>query len=106
MADVDVEPASNFAKAILFGLVYTTFITLGGVLSKWSLGLFLLRIVPELWHRIVIWTAMASLMCASLVSCVLLFFQCTPAAYKWDRTIPNGVCRPLTVPSIMVVGSK
>lgn len=54
------------ARAILWEAIGQTFTVLGTAIAKWSLGLFLLRLVIERWQIIVIWTAMGCLMAASI----------------------------------------
>ena len=90
MADIaDVE---HLVRAILFEAIGQTFAVIGMAVAKWSLGLFLLRLVSETWHKIAIWVTMSSLMAASISVCFVFWLQCTPPAYFYDRRIPGGHC--------------
>ncbi|KAH7016662.1 hypothetical protein EDB80DRAFT_602490 [Ilyonectria destructans] len=74
-------------------------------LAKWSLGLFLLRLVQQTWHKVAIWVALWLLMGAS-ISCLFCFwFQCSPPAYLWDRTLPSGKCELNTLPVAIILGA-
>ncbi len=96
MADIaDVE---DLVRAILFEAIGQTFAVIGMAVAKWSLGLFLLRLVSETWHKIAIWVTMSSLMAASISVCFVFWLQCTPPAYLYDRRIPGGYCHINTTP--------
>ncbi|KAK4033041.1 hypothetical protein C8A01DRAFT_40508 [Parachaetomium inaequale] len=96
MADIiDVE---DLVKAILFEAIGQTFAVVGMAVAKWSLGLFLLRLVTKAWHKVAIWVTMGSLMAASISVCFVFWLQCTPPAYLYDRRIPGGYCHINTTP--------
>lgn len=65
---------------------------LGIAASKGSVAIFLLRIVLRKWHIAVLWFCIVSttIMCA--LTTTLLFLQCKPTAFLWDRTIAGGTC--------------
>lgn len=62
------------------------------VLSKISIGCFLLRISVRRLHTWIIYAAMF----ISTVACTALFFvtlfQCHPIRFFWEKTIEDGTC--------------
>ncbi|GAB1319258.1 Integral membrane protein pth11 [Madurella fahalii] len=96
MADIPI--LDDLIDAILFEAIGQTFAVVGMAVAKWSLGLFLLRLVTQGWHKVAIWIMMCSLMGASISVCFVFWLQCTPPAYLWDRRIPGGYCHIDTTP--------
>ncbi|KAF4332014.1 integral membrane protein pth11 [Fusarium beomiforme] len=103
MTDVIQNNPDDLAPALIFEAVGQTFAIVGMSLAKWSLGLFLLRLVKQQWHKVAIWVSMASLMCASITVCFVYWLQCSPPNYLWDRTIPGGRCTVDTAPASLVL---
>ncbi|KAK4149178.1 hypothetical protein C8A00DRAFT_47148 [Chaetomidium leptoderma] len=96
MADItDVE---DLVHAILFEAIGQTFAVVGMAVAKWSLGLFLLRLVTKPWQKMAIWITMVCLMAASISTCFVFWLQCTPPAYLYDRRIPDGYCHINSTP--------
>ncbi|KAK4182909.1 hypothetical protein QBC35DRAFT_395007, partial [Podospora australis] len=89
---LDIADVEDLVKAILFEAIGQTFAVVGMAVAKWSLGLFLLRLVTQTWHKVVIWITMGSLMAASISVCFVFWLQCSPPAYLYDRRIPGGYC--------------
>ena len=57
-----------------------------------SILFFYLRIFPDKWFRFSVF-ALMSIVAAHAVSIIMTaFFQCTPFAYAWDKTIHGGRC--------------
>lgn len=102
----DIEDPDDQVHAILFEAIGQTFAVLGMAIAKWSLGLFLLRLVKQRWHKISIWVAMGCLMSASISTCFVFWLQCTPPQYLWDRRIPDGFCHIDSTPVSMLLCSK
>lgn len=73
--------------------------------AKVSLGLFLLRIVVEQWHRVAIWIASLSLFAVSVMTAVLLWTQCIPAQAIFDIRV-DGRCIFKITPFSIVLGCK
>ncbi len=94
----DIPVIDDLVKAVLFEAIGQTFAVVGMAVAKWSLGLFLLRLVNKTWHKVVIWIAMGSLMSASISVCFVFWLQCSPPAYLWDRRIDGGYCHINTTP--------
>ncbi|KAH7169286.1 hypothetical protein DER46DRAFT_624507 [Fusarium sp. MPI-SDFR-AT-0072] len=103
MSDVIQNNTSDLAPALIFEAVSQSFAIVGMSLAKWSLGLFLLRLVKQQWHKVTIWLSMASLMCASITVCFVYWLQCSPPNYLWDRTILGGRCTVDTAPASMLL---
>ncbi|KAK7697130.1 hypothetical protein SLS64_013874 [Diaporthe eres] len=97
-----LEP-SDLSNAILFEAIGQTFAVVGMAVAKWSLGLFLLRIIHLRTHKVLIWVVMAALMGASISTCFVFWLQCTPPKYLWDRTIPGGYCQVDSTPVSMLL---
>lgn len=94
----DITNIDDLVNAILFEAIGQTFAVVGMAVAKWSLGLFLLRLVTQAWHKVAIWITMSSLMGASISVCFVFWLQCTPPAYLFDRRIPGGYCHIDTTP--------
>ncbi|KAM6519004.1 hypothetical protein FALCPG4_012660 [Fusarium falciforme] len=98
----DIKDLDDTAHAILFEAIGQTFAVVGMAVAKWSLGLFLLRLVKAQWHKIVIWISMGVLMAASISVCFVFWLQCSPPKYLWDRRIP-GRCHIDSTPVSMLL---
>ncbi|KAH7108955.1 hypothetical protein EDB81DRAFT_736848, partial [Dactylonectria macrodidyma] len=90
-------------NALLLESIGQTFAVLGMALAKWSLGLFLLRIVQELWHKIAIWGMMCILMGISIATVFVFWFQCKPIRYLWDQR-GDGECHVDVLPACLLLG--
>ncbi|CVK91792.1 related to integral membrane protein pth11 [Fusarium proliferatum] len=102
MTDIIARNPDDLPVAILFEAIGQTFAVVGMAVAKWSLGLFLLRIVKETWHKIAIWISMAALAGASISTCFVFWLQCTPPKHLWDRRIP-GKCTVDSTPVSMTL---
>ncbi|KAM0547822.1 hypothetical protein ACHAPJ_010168 [Fusarium lateritium] len=102
MLDISNNNPDDLPLAILFEAIGQTFAVVGMAVAKWSLGLFLLRLVKEQWHKIAIWLSMACLMGASISTCFVFWLQCSPPKYLWDRRIP-GRCNIDSTPVSMLL---
>jgi hypothetical protein len=101
----DIQDPEDLVLAILFEAIGQTFAVIGMAIAKWSLGLFLLRLVTQTWHRVTIWIIMGSLAAASFSVCFVFWLQCTPPAYLWDRRIPGGFCQVDATPVSLTLTS-
>lgn len=102
----DIANPDDVAMAVLFEAIGQTFAVVGMAVAKWSLGLFLLRLVTKTWHMVAIWTAMVALMSASISVCFVFWLQCTPPSFLWDRRVPGGYCHIDSTPVSMLLCSK
>ncbi|KAJ4171338.1 hypothetical protein NW754_013107 [Fusarium falciforme] len=102
--DAGNEAFDNAAMAIKYEMIGQTFAVIGMGVAKTSLGLFLLRIVVELWHQIAIWVAMVSLMLVSVITAIVFWVQCIPAEKIYDRMRVEGVCQIDVTPFAILLG--
>lgn len=61
------------------------------ILSKATIGLFLLRIVFETWHKAVIWFVLGTNSILVIWCTVAIFIQCVPVQMVWGATT-EGHC--------------
>ena len=102
---MDNLPVEEAVKAIYNELVGQTFAVLGMAIAKISLGIFLLRIVVEQWHRISIWISMVSLAMVSVLTAVLLWTQKSPSRATYDPRVQGRVVVAIT-PFSILLGSE
>ncbi|XEV03560.1 hypothetical protein FSHL1_008847 [Fusarium sambucinum] len=102
LMDILRDDADHLPLSLLYEAASQTFAIIAMSIAKWSLGLFLLRLVKEKWHKIAIWCMMACLMSASISVCFVYWLQCTPPQYLWNRKIP-GRCHIDTAPASMLL---
>ena len=57
--------------------------------TKASLGIFLLRIVVETWHKVAIYIACAELMGVSIWIAIMVWVQSTPVQSVYDPRVPS-----------------
>lgn len=84
-----VSPA-EYSKAIMWEAIGQGICIMGIAASKSSVALFLLRIVVEKWHKALLWFCIVSTTLWCTATTILLFTQCSPTAYLWDRSLPYG----------------
>lgn len=65
---------------------------MGIAVSKASVALLLLRIVVKKWHIYLLWATIATTTLLCCITTTLLFLQCSPAAFLWDRDTDGGFC--------------
>ncbi|CAM1502522.1 Fc.00g045060.m01.CDS01 [Cosmosporella sp. VM-42] len=97
---LDIDDA---VKAVYYELIGQTFAVIGMGVAKVSLGLFLVRIVMETWHKVAIWLAMGSLMAVSVLTAIVLWVQCIPSASVYDPRV-KGVCHIAISPIAITLG--
>ncbi|CAJ0544605.1 Ff.00g037000.m01.CDS01 [Fusarium sp. VM40] len=102
LPDILENDPDDLPPALIYEATSQTFAILGMSIAKWSLGLFLLRLVQEQWHKVAIWLSMGCLMAASVAVCFVYWFQCTPPQYLWNRRI-KGRCIIDTAPVSMLL---
>uniref|UniRef100_A0A8H7TN64 Rhodopsin domain-containing protein n=1 Tax=Bionectria ochroleuca TaxID=29856 RepID=A0A8H7TN64_BIOOC len=99
------EKPDEMKKAIIYLAVGQTFAMVGMTVAKWSLGLFLLRLVESAWHKTSIWMTLVLLAIASLLSTFVFWFQCSPPRAMWDRTLPGAKCEVPQLPFFYFLGA-
>ncbi|RYP69772.1 hypothetical protein DL771_005881 [Monosporascus sp. 5C6A] len=60
--------------------------------AKVSILLFYLRLSPQRWFHIVVYTLIGAVSCYSTVYLLLNIFPCRPIAAAWDRNIEKKTC--------------
>lgn len=103
--DIASLSADDAANAVKWEMVGQTFAVLGMAIAKWSMGLFLLRIVVQRWHRVAIWSTMISLLLVSLLTAVIFWIQCLPPASIFDQRV-KGRCIVRITPFSILLGGK
>ncbi|KAJ4256251.1 hypothetical protein NW762_009331 [Fusarium torreyae] len=92
------------ALAIKNEVIGQTFSVIGMAVAKFSLGLFLLRIIIERWQKILIWIVMASLSVVSLLAAISLWVQCSPVSKIFDMVRVPGECNIDVTPFAVTLG--
>ncbi|KAI0023094.1 hypothetical protein F4780DRAFT_127665 [Xylariomycetidae sp. FL0641] len=62
------------------------------IMSKASIGLFLLRVAVKKAHIWIIWIAMSITVVTCLAFFFVTIFQCHPVSYFWDKYSQSGTC--------------
>lgn len=88
----DIPKDGTRARAVFYQSIGQTFLLIDMALAKWSLGLFLLRLVYKTWHKVALWTMMLLLMGTSISVVFAFWFRCTPATFGFDQKILGGYC--------------
>ncbi|KAL4929380.1 uncharacterized protein BDV17DRAFT_290699 [Aspergillus undulatus] len=88
----DVTMAQYNPGLGIFTLVTTIFYAWAVILSKLSILAFYLRLSPQNWFRILVFTLMGIAACYVMVYTFLFIFRCKPLAQNWDITITSGTC--------------
>ncbi|XP_014555731.1 hypothetical protein COCVIDRAFT_38603 [Bipolaris victoriae FI3] len=82
----------DYSKAIMWEAIGQGICIMGIAASKGSVALFLLRIVVKQWHVGILWFCIISTTILCVITTALLYAQCIPTAFLWDRTIEGGHC--------------
>ncbi|UKZ88847.1 uncharacterized protein TrAFT101_004578 [Trichoderma asperellum] len=101
---VDVPP-DNRPKAIFYRWILTFIYVILSMLTKWIVGIFLLRICPrKRWRQITIWTILAVITIFSLIYEVFAIRTCDPIELQWTRYNPipptEGSCNATTFATV------
>ncbi|KAL7928267.1 hypothetical protein V8C35DRAFT_245409 [Trichoderma chlorosporum] len=101
---IDVPP-DNRPKAIFYRWIVTFIYVILSLLTKWTVGTFLLRICPHRrWRQVTIWTILAVITIFDLIYEVFAIRTCQPIELQWTRynPIPSkvGSCNPTTFATI------
>ncbi|KAL7940872.1 hypothetical protein V8C42DRAFT_336362 [Trichoderma barbatum] len=101
---VDVPPDDR-PKAIFYRWIVTLIYVILSLLTKWIVGILLLRICPrKRWRQITIWTILAIITVFDLIYEVFAIRTCQPIELQWTRynPIPStvGSCNPTTFATI------
>ncbi|KAI0847250.1 hypothetical protein F5Y00DRAFT_242092 [Daldinia vernicosa] len=78
--------------ATLTELIAQCIVSLAMGLSKSAVGLFLMRIVVQKWHKIVLWFWISTMMGWSILLAITVFAQCVPFESLYDDRVPRQYC--------------
>jgi|SRR5688572_21293929 hypothetical protein len=67
------------------------------VLSKISIGWFLLRVTTQKIHTWIIYAAMVATCVSGAVFFFVALFQCNPVPFFWNKSIVGGTCISMDV---------
>ncbi|KAI0418454.1 hypothetical protein F5X98DRAFT_338095 [Xylaria grammica] len=101
-SNADIRDPDLIVAATFWEAVGQTFTILGTAVAKWSLGLFLLRLVTVRWQKIVIWTALVCVLVLSVSVAITFWFHCTPVKFVWDHRIEGSCPVDLFPPSTIL----
>lgn len=102
--DLEIEDA---IQAIKWEMVGQSFSIVGMAVSKWSLGLFLLRLTVIKWHKTTIWAVMGVLLADSIATVVAFWLQCSPPRAIFDLNLrPTAICDWDITPVAVLLGGK
>ncbi|KNG49035.1 hypothetical protein TW65_04017 [Stemphylium lycopersici] len=82
----------DYSKSIMWEAIGQGICIMGIAASKGSVALFLLRIVAKRWHVAILWFCIVTTTILCTITTSLLYAQCIPTAFLWDRTIQGGYC--------------
>ncbi|KAI8943346.1 hypothetical protein NX059_001363 [Plenodomus lindquistii] len=82
----------DYSKAIMWEAIGQGICIMGIAASKGSVALFLLRIVVKPWHVGILWFCILTTTALCIITTTMLFVQCRPNAFLWDKTIEGGYC--------------
>lgn len=107
--NVDVPPEWG-PVAIMYRWITSWLYIIISLLTKWIVGLFLLRICPhKLWRQVTIWTLLALVSIFSTIYFFIDIFSCQPIDYLWRSYDPippkNGSCNSSSYVSIFTYTS-
>ncbi|KAK4214255.1 hypothetical protein QBC37DRAFT_440268 [Rhypophila decipiens] len=97
-------PLEDAVLAVKWEMVGQTFAVIGMATAKVSLGLFLLRIVFETWHKVVLVLASLSLLAVSILTAIVFWIQCIPPQSIFDPRV-EGTCIIKVAPFSILLGS-
>jgi hypothetical protein len=90
-------PQVQWPKAIMFEWLASAMYVVTSLLSKWIVGLFLLRICPHRrWRQITIWAMLGIVSIFSVLYFFFLIFACQPIQHVWTQYSPDpseGTCK-------------
>ncbi|KAI0884105.1 uncharacterized protein GGS22DRAFT_189235 [Annulohypoxylon maeteangense] len=97
--DISLDDIRVATKIELIGQLV---VSLAMGLSKTSVAMFLMRIIITVWHRVVLWFWIVTMMTWSLLLAISCFAQCTPVESIWDERIKTKSC-PLNLTNIAFI---
>jgi biotin transporter BioY len=101
--NVDVPPEDR-PTAIMYRWLASLLYIVISLLTKWIVGLFLMRICPrKRWRQITLWTILGVVTVFSFLYFFFDIFSCLPVRNQWTRYNPvpeEGTCNAVTFATI------
>ncbi|KAF7959487.1 hypothetical protein EAE96_001103 [Botrytis aclada] len=85
------------SHGILWLLIGQFIIAVAMGISKCAVAVFLLRIVNQTWHKILLYFWILTILVLSFLLAIAVFAQCTPVQSIWDPTVKGTCTLSLTV---------
>ncbi|EKG15148.1 hypothetical protein MPH_07664 [Macrophomina phaseolina MS6] len=100
----DIFKFVEMYKMVVIGQCFSY---VGVAASKSAVALFLLRIVVETWHRVVLWIIIVIVSTVSLFSVIFTFVRCRPVEANWSPFV-GGEClfAPLPFTRLILAASS
>ncbi|KAK7990463.1 hypothetical protein PG990_014743 [Apiospora arundinis] len=89
-----IQPPENVAVGLHLNFATQPMCLVALMLTKVSVGVFLLRLAPTRNYRVLIHAIVAFTVLSSTAGFLTVFFQCRPISFNWDNTTPGGQCIP------------
>ncbi|OCK76136.1 hypothetical protein K432DRAFT_273321, partial [Lepidopterella palustris CBS 459.81] len=87
-SELTQQESKNATRLII---IAQSFNCLGIGASKSTVADFLLKIVIDTWHKIILWTCIITISLLSIITAIGLYTQCVPLESIWDPSI-KGKC--------------
>ncbi|KAI5927226.1 hypothetical protein F4810DRAFT_649833 [Camillea tinctor] len=87
----EINDLDSYVTAAKYEVIGQSFAILVVGISKTAVACFLLRIMIERWHKVVLWLCIISINGISLFCTVAIFIQCIPLERVWNPTA-DGYC--------------
>ncbi|EFX04839.1 integral membrane protein [Grosmannia clavigera kw1407] len=89
-----IHPPENIVRGLHLNFVTQPLCLLGLLLTKVSVGFFLLRMTPTTAFRRFIKGTIVFTSLSATGNLLTVFFQCRPLAFTWDASVAGGSCIP------------
>lgn len=103
------EPSPNIdflVRGMYLQTIAQTFAVLGMAIAKMSLGVFHIRLVRLLWHKIVIWIAISTLAVVSVLCAIMVWVHDLPLGAVYDLRIKATWSTPIEPFGIVLSGKS
>ncbi|GAW27067.1 hypothetical protein SAMD00023353_6600370 [Rosellinia necatrix] len=105
----EIKSLGDAALASLYEMIGQTFLIVGNITSKASIGFFLIRMVKgqgrARWFKIIIWTPVVAFATLVTTAIIVIWLSCRPVPYLWDKRL-HGVCEVNPVPISILAGAS
>ncbi|KAI0004696.1 hypothetical protein F4779DRAFT_599511 [Xylariaceae sp. FL0662B] len=88
----DINNTEHYIEATKNEIIGQVFGILVVGVSKTAVACFLLRIMVQRWHKMVLWFCIISTCGLSLFAAIVVVFQCIPVDKTWNRMGVEGYC--------------